>query len=75
MGHSTEAKKFGGHGRVMENKMPRPVKHQLDRIVDKRRRRVDKEECAETTSRRCDHKFIDSNRCLKCGWSPYESQG
>lgn len=19
---------------------------------------------------RCDHKFIDSNHCLKCGWSP-----
>lgn len=19
---------------------------------------------------RCDHKFVDSNRCLKCGWSP-----
>lgn len=18
----------------------------------------------------CDHKFIDSKRCLKCGWSP-----
>ncbi len=18
----------------------------------------------------CDHKFVDSNRCLKCGWTP-----
>lgn len=22
----------------------------------------------------CDHKFVDSNRCLKCGWSPDEDK-
>jgi hypothetical protein len=21
---------------------------------------------------RCDHKFVDSTRCLKCGWKPWE---
>lgn len=21
---------------------------------------------------RCDHKFVDSNTCLKCGWQPVE---
>jgi len=30
--------------------------------------------CAQTvsnsSSKRCDHKFIDSNHCLKCGWAP-----
>ena len=23
-----------------------------------------------TYSKKCDHKFIDSNHCLKCGWRP-----
>lgn len=23
---------------------------------------------------KCDHKFIDSKQCLKCGWSPDETQ-
>lgn len=22
------------------------------------------------TGKKCDHKFIDSNHCLKCGWNP-----
>lgn len=25
---------------------------------------------AQPTTTRCDHKFIDSDKCLKCGWSP-----
>lgn len=28
------------------------------------------EEAAPLFVRRCDHKFIDSNHCLKCGWQP-----
>lgn len=24
----------------------------------------------DASTAKCDHKFIDSNRCLKCGWSP-----
>jgi len=23
---------------------------------------------------KCDHKFVDSNHCLKCGWSPLEQE-
>ena len=41
-----DAKVLGGHGRGMDNKKPRSVKHQHDRIVDKRRRRIGKKECA-----------------------------
>ena len=25
---------------------------------------------APATADRCDHKFVDSNHCLKCGWTP-----
>lgn len=28
------------------------------------------EDAARTTRRGCDHKFIDSRMCLKCGWMP-----
>jgi len=27
-------------------------------------------ECVAARERICSHKFVDSNRCLKCGWSP-----
>lgn len=45
MSHSTEAIKLGGHGCGMDNKKPRNVKHQHDRLIDKRRRRIGKEIC------------------------------
>lgn len=41
-----DAKVLGGYGRGMDNKKPRSTKHQHDRIVDKRRRRIGKKECA-----------------------------
>lgn len=46
MGKGKDAKVIGGYGRGMDNKKPRSVKHQHDRIVDKRRRRIGKKECA-----------------------------
>jgi rubrerythrin len=46
MGKGKDAKVLGGVGRGMDNKKPRSVKHQHDRIVDKRRRRIGKKECA-----------------------------
>lgn len=33
----------------------------------------DYEERMENRSK-CDHKFIDSTRCLKCGWEPTEDE-
>jgi hypothetical protein len=29
---------------------------------------------AKATAKRCDHKFIDSKNCLKCGWEPTEAE-
>lgn len=47
MGKGKDAKVLGGYGRGMDNKKPRSVKRQHDRIVDKRRRRIGKKECAD----------------------------
>ena len=38
----------GGHGRGMQTKMSRTTKHNMDRKVDKRRRRKDKTEIIES---------------------------
>lgn len=27
-----------------------------------------------TTAKPCDHKFMDSRKCLKCGWSPDQNK-
>ena len=35
-----------------------------NRLADKRRKEREAEQAA------CDHKFVDSNSCLKCGWMP-----
>lgn len=40
-----DAQIYGYHGRGMDNKKPRLVKHQHDRIIDKRRRCAGKKEC------------------------------
>jgi hypothetical protein len=42
-----DAKILGGCGRGMDNKKPRSVKRQHDRIIDKRRRRIGKKECED----------------------------
>ncbi len=32
--------------------------------------RADVAEVFPPQEQRCDHKFVDSNHCLKCGWEP-----
>lgn len=43
-GHRRDAFERGGHGRGMQNRMSKTAKRNMDRIVDKRRRRAHKAE-------------------------------
>jgi hypothetical protein len=42
-GHRREAFELGGSGRHMQNKMSKTTKRNLDRKVDKRRRRLEQQ--------------------------------
>jgi len=42
-----DAIRLGGHGRSLQNKMSRTTKHNLDRQVDKRRRREGKKNSSD----------------------------
>ena len=42
--------------------------------VDRCANKADAALAASAPQKKCDHKFIDSNHCLKCGWKPAPAQ-
>jgi len=54
--------KFAAHLEAQNARLTR----ELDRVRPAIQKRIRVEET------RCDHKFVDSTVCLKCGWAPKE---